>query len=186
MNEAIKKISVALKKPKLLIIMGICGIVLLVLSSFFSTGEENSDKIKTDDSGEFTESYRKGLEESVLKIVKSISGDKKATVVVTLESGIRYSYADSYDETSSNSSNDNSQNESSSSSKTYLTFKNDEGGEEPLVVTEIMPEIRGVAIVCAGGDNEVLAEKIKNAVTAALNITSKRVYIVGRSNYEKR
>ena len=59
--------------------------------------------------------------------------------------------------------------------------KNDaaDGGEQALIVTEIMPQIRGVAIICKGGNIEQTAEKIKNAVTAALNITSKRVYISG-------
>jgi stage III sporulation protein AG len=42
-----------------------------------------------------------------------------------------------------------------------------------------MPEIRGVAIVCIGGDNELIAQKIENTVTAALNITSQRVSIAG-------
>ena len=46
-------------------------------------------------------------------------------------------------------------------------------------MTAEMPEVRGVAIVCEGGDDEQINEKIKNAVTAALNITSKRVYIAG-------
>lgn len=185
MNEIIKKIYGIFKNPKLLIIMGACGVALLIFSGGFD-GEEKTEVKKDKEISEFTENYRENLEKSVLKIVKGISGDKNATVVVTLESGIRYDYADAYDETSSNSSNEKSQNESSSSSKTYLTVKNDEGGEEPLVVTEIMPEVRGVAIVCTGGDNEALAEKIKNAVTAALNITSKRVYIVGGNSYEKR
>ena len=185
MNKTIKKIYGLLKNPKLLIIMGACGVVLLIFSGGFGSQEETEVK-SNQDTLELTENYRENLEESVLKIVKGISGDKNATVVVTLESGIRYDYADSYNETSSNSSNEKSKNESSSSSKTYLTFKNDEGGEAPLVVTEIMPEVRGVAIVCTGGDNEALAEKIKNAVTAALDITSKRVYIVGGNSYEKR
>ena len=49
-----------------------------------------------------------------------------------------------------------------------------------------MPEVRGVAVVCRGGDDELINEKIKNAVTAALNITSKRVYIAGGTDNEKR
>ena len=46
--------------------------------------------------------------------------------------------------------------------------------------------MRGVAVVCEGGDDEIINEKITNAVTAALNITSKRVYIAGGSFNEKR
>ena len=49
-----------------------------------------------------------------------------------------------------------------------------------MLITEKMPEIRGVAIVCEGGDSEFIKEKITNSVTAALDITSKRVYICGR------
>ena len=60
-------------------------------------------------------------------------------------------------------------------------MKTADGGEQALLITEQMPEIRGVAIVCEGGDNEIINEKIKNTVTAALNITSKRVYICGRN-----
>ena len=49
-----------------------------------------------------------------------------------------------------------------------------------------MPEVRGVAIVGEGRDSEAINEKIENAVTAALDITSKRVYIAGGSYDEKR
>ena len=61
-----------------------------------------------------------------------------------------------------------------------------DGGEQALLVTTEMPEVRGVAIVCEGGDSEAINEKIENAVTAALDITSKRVYIAGGSYDEKR
>ena len=48
-----------------------------------------------------------------------------------------------------------------------------------MLITTEMPEVRGVAIVCEGGDDEETNQKIQSAVTAALNITSKRVYITG-------
>ena len=186
MNNTILKLTAIFKNPKLLITLGVCGIVLLLFSSVSASSNEKESLKNNTDTVKQTEEYRINLEENILKIVKSISGDKKATVVITLENSIKYSYADSTNITSSNSSGANSNNESSSSSKTYLTVRDDEGGENPLIITEIMPEVRGVAIVCEGGDNTELAEKIKNAVTAALNITSKRVYIVGGNNYEKR
>ena len=185
MNEAINKIKAFLKKPKLLIALGIFGIALLLFSSVFDTDTSKESKTTVSNIAE-VEEYRKTLEADILKIVKSISGDKKATVVVTLENGIKYSYADSFNSQSSNSSGTNTKNESNSSSKTYLTVRGDDGGENPLIITEIMPEVRGVAIVCEGGNDTVLAEKISKAVMAALNITSKRVYIVGGNSYEKR
>ena len=176
MNEKVKKI---IQNPKLLIILGICGIVLIFLSSLFSGNDTNTENSPISSVAYTAEQYNKMLEDDIKSIVTSITGDKNPTVVITLESGIRYSYA-SVDETDTSSSTGSVTDQSSESKKqSYITVKNADGGEQALIVTEIMPEVRGVAIICVGGNTEATAEKIKNAVTSALNITSKRVYISG-------
>ncbi len=173
MNEKIKKIT---QNPKLLVVLGLCGIVLIFISSLFG---DKSKEVKTDiETNAYTvEEYCEILETDIKNIVTGITGDRKPTVVITLESGVRYSYAKA-DETDTSSAVGSTTDQSSESKKqSYITVKTAEGGEQALVVTEIMPEVRGVAIICTGGNNEITVEKIKNAVTAALNITSKRVYI---------
>lgn len=176
MNEKIKRLT---QNPKLLIILGIGGIVLIFISSLFSGGDKKSESNVTSSVTYTAEQYSEMLEADIKNIVSSITGDKNPTVVITLESGIRYSYA-SADETDTSSSTGSTNDQSSESKKqSYITVKTADGGEQALIVTEIMPEVRGVAIICAGGNSETTAEKIKNAVTAALNITSKRVYISG-------
>lgn len=176
MNEKIKSLT---KNPKFLVIVGIGGILLIFLSSILGKND-NQTKKQTENQPNYTaEDYREKLEKSVKSIVSGISGDKTPTVVITLESGMRYSYAHA-DETDTSSATGSTTDQSSESKKqSYITIKNAEGGEEALIITQIMPEIRGVAIICDGGNNEIIIEKIKNAVTAALNITSKRVYISG-------
>lgn len=171
-----------IQNPKLLVILGISGIVLIFISSLFS-GSNNKAESSVASSVTYTaEQYSEMLEEDIKNIVTGITGDKNPTVVITLESGIRYSYA-SADETDTSSSTGSTNDQSSESKKqSYITVKTADGGEQALVVTEIMPEVRGVAIICSGGNSEATAEKIKNAVTAALNITSKRVYISGGTN----
>lgn len=42
---------------------------------------------------------------------------------------------------------------------------------------EIEPIIRGVVVVCQGGDDPVVVEKVLNAVTKALNVSSAKVCI---------
>ena len=175
MNDKLKQI---IQNPKALVIVGVCGIVLIFISSLFSNGDsEKTTDTKTDTYN--VEEYCKLLEDDVKSIVTGITGDKHPTVVVTLESGVRYSYV-SADETDTSSSTGSTSDQLSESKKqSYITVKTADGGEQALIVTEIMPEVRGVAIICSGGNAEATAEKIKNAVTAALNITSKRVYISG-------
>ena len=124
----------------------------------------------------YTVEVRVKEEEKILKRCRS----KKVTAVVTLESGVRYSYADTREQTSAEKQDSEEKSSDTELKEGYITVKSADGGEQALLVTEQMPEVRGVAIVCEGGDNEILREKIENAVTAALNITSKRVYICGR------
>lgn len=103
-------------------------------------------------------------------------------MIVTLDSGVRYSYADTREESSSDKTEKEAQVTDSEIKEGYITVKSASGGEEALLLKTEMPEIRGVAVVCEGGDNEYINEKIVNTITAALNITSKRVYICGRNN----
>ncbi len=175
MNEKIKNL---IKNPKVLIVVGITGIMLIFLSSFFpsDTSGENTSAIP---SGYNAEEYRINLEDNVKSIVTGITGDKSPTVVITLESGIRYSYASAAETDTSSSTGSSSDQSSESKKQSYITVKNSDGGEQALIITEIMPDVRGVAIICSGGNDETIAEKIENAVTSALNITSKRVYISG-------
>lgn len=176
-NQILQKLLSVLKNPKTLIILGITGIMLIFFSTLFT-----SEEVSVEESGEISvEEYRKGLEADLAETVKSITGSRKVKVIVTLDSSLRYSYADTIEESTSAETESNSQSTGSELKSGYITVKSPDGGEKALLLTTKMPEIRGVAVVCEGGDNEILREKIEKAVTAALNITSKRVYICGRN-----
>ncbi len=175
MNERIKN---AVKNPKLLITLGLVGIFLIFISSVLPSGNNSKEESLQLDSYNAQE-YRLTLEQDIKNIVTGITGDKNPTVVITLESGVRYSYASANETDTSSASGTSSDQSSESKKQSYITVKTADGGEKALVVTEIMPEVRGVAIICTGGEIQATAEKIENAVTAALNITTKRVYISG-------
>ncbi len=168
-----------LRNPKTLVILGVIGILLIFFSSFGTSEKKKETALITE--GIDTEAYKEAIEADITEMVRSITGNKKVNVVVTLDSGIKYSYADTREEISSDKTEKESQSLNTELKEGYITVKSDNGGEEALLVTTQMPEIRGVAVVCEGGDNAVINEKIMNAVTAALNITSKRVYICGRN-----
>lgn len=182
MNSILKKFAAVRLNPKLLLILGISGMVLILISNFIPSSSKSSvSEQKSIDA----EDYRKTVEKNVRDIVTGITGDKEPTVVVTLESGIRYNYADSKESDTSESTGKETEENRKATKQSYITVRTSDGGEKPLVVNEIMPEIRGVAIVCELGDSSPVAEKIQNAVTAALDITSQRVYVSGGISNEK-
>ncbi len=179
MNNILGKYITHFKNPKILIIVGAVGILLIYLSSFFGS-TDTKEKAEANQSTLSAEQYRKQLEEDICDMVSQITGSKKVTAVITLESGIKYSYADIKEETEAGKTEQDEESFDKELKAGYITVKTADGGEQALLITENMPEIRGVAIVCEGGDNEIINEKIKSTVTAAFNITSKRVYICGR------
>lgn len=74
-----------------------------------------------------------------------------------------------------------SQIEGAGTTKVLLTMENSveyvylEGGTTKT--KEIEPHIRGVLVVCEGGDNPVVVERITQAVTKALDISTAKVCI---------
>ena len=183
MGKLSDKLKSLLNKPKLLVVIGIVGILLIYLSGFLpSSGDKTRQSAASDISAE---EYRDAVNESVRSIVTGITGDKDPTVIVTLETGMRYDYANAKESDTSASSGGDSAENRKATKQSYITVRTSDGGETPLIVTEFMPQIRGVAIVCYRGNDPDIAEKIENAVTAALDITSQRVYVSGGISNEK-
>lgn len=168
MKEKIAKLLANQKASKIILILGVIGIVLIFVSSIKS---ENTDEALPVTS-EFSQSeYLQGLEDDVKQMVLGICGDSSAIVTITLDTGIVYEYAG---ETKQKGAEDQNKT-SNESEKTYVTVKDKNGAETPLIITSYMPKIRGVSVICNA--NEADAERIKNAVSAALDITSRKIYI---------
>ncbi len=178
MNRQIKDIIEKIKEPKILIIIGVSGILLIFASSFF--GGSKKTEVSADHSPAMSaQEYKESLEKSVKDTVATITGSENVSVMITLESGIKYSYADINEDSTDQKTESERESKSRDTKQSYITVKSADGGEEALIVAEYMPQVKGVAIICEGGDNEIIKEKIESAVMAALDITSKRVYIAG-------
>ena len=156
-----------------LIIFGIFGVLLLVIPEFIPQKVEKVEVLTADD-------FIRQTEERLTVLVGSIDGAGACRVMVTLENGVEYVYAT---EQKSNSDRE----EDTSDGDTRLTQRDDsesaailidtDNGHKGLLVTEIQPTVRGVVVVCEGGDNEAVRTRVSQAVTVALNISAKRVCI---------
>ena len=175
-----KKIEDFLKTKKLdriIFIAGIAGIALIFSSTLFPQKEKQKEETKV--ASFSAEEYCQMVEGKVKDIVVGIAGDTSPVISVALETGINFVYAD---ETKQNTQNENDRT-SEETEQTYKIVTQSDGTETPLILTEQMPKIRGIAIVCKT-NSENQEEEIKNAVMAAFDLTSKRVYIAGRTNVQ--
>lgn len=149
---------------KVVIILGIAGILLIFLSSVLPSGGKKT----ADTSAGDTEQYCKMLEQKVALIVGGITGSDDVSVAVTLDCGKQYIYADEGRQSEDEDSNNREQ--------SYAIIRSSDGGENGLLVTEYMPTVRGVAIVCSPVSPET-EQRVCDAVMAALDISSKKIYV---------
>ena len=129
------------------------------------------------------ETRRETLQQNLENIISSIDGAGKSKVLVTFENSVETVYA-TEEKKNKEASEDKAEGEVTRKKETddcekkYITIKDGEGTEHALAVTEIEPKVKGVVAICKGGDNPVVKQKVTEAITTALNITSKRVCVI--------
>lgn len=171
------------KKIKILFVLFLIGIILIFLSSNFdkSIDEKKVDAVESISSDE----YIKKTEEKLKATLSEMLSGEDVSVMVTIENGFEYVYAsenksDNDVVKDANEDSGTKTQQRDSNENTYKTIKDTDGNETPLIVSEIMPKIRGVFVVCENGDDETLQFAIKSAVQTVLNISSEKIFVTGK------
>lgn len=168
-------------KSQIIIMVGLIGIILISMSGFFEKGTNNKEKIPAQ--SQSLENRREKLEQNLENIISSIEGVGKSKVLVTFENSAETVYA-TEEKKNKEASEDKTEGETTRKKETddcekkYITIKDGEGTEHALAVTEIEPKVKGVVVICQGGDNPIVKERVVEAIKTALNITSKRVCVI--------
>lgn len=181
MMDGVKKIAAYIKqKPNVLVIIGLVGIVLIFVSGFFGGGNKSSSQATENITAQ---EYAKSLQTQLEQAVHAVTGGE-ASVVVTLETDIEYVYASEVKEDSKQvedvSGTDQSKiQKDGSNEKNYVIVNDEQGNDVPLIVTSVMPRVKGVVVTCEGGDDAALQQKIETLVSTALDISSQKVCVMG-------
>lgn len=168
------------KGTTILLIVGIVGIALIALTSILPSAAKK--QASSTSSSLSTAAYAKQLESQLSSIVGHIDGVGRVKVMVTVESGVQYVYEqnqkDTNNTTTSSSGDGNTQNqENKGSEQSTVIMDNGSGGQQPLIKTELQPAIKGVVVVCDGGDNPVVQESVVSTVMTALDIPSNHISV---------
>ena len=156
------------KRGRWLWAVGAIGVALVLLS-----GVQPKKAVTTATN---PEAFIRETEERLTEIVSSIEGAGACRVLVTLENGVEYVYA-TEQKVNTDRQQDTDRFTQRNDSESSVIIVEGSDGREGLLVTEIQPTIRGVVVVCEGGDREEIRARVVEAVTVALNVTSKRVCV---------
>lgn len=156
MTEKLKKWFGGTNKMRLLVALGVTGIVLIGLSEWWEKPVKTEDTLTVS-----ARQIEEALEARVASLLSHIDGVGSCYVMVTLEQSAQQVYAA----------------ESANGSEKVLTVTTD-SGPVGLSVTEIQPIIRGVVVVCDGGAEPSVRERVQTAVATAFNLSSRRVCVL--------
>lgn len=169
-------------RPKLLATMGILGILLILLSEAGGKGQ-NELPVSYSQTAE-NETYIQTMELKLTDLVENVSGAGKAHVMVTLEQGTQYVYASeskkAVDETQSRDGEESSKVQQKDNSEKKIVVLEENGISRPLVETSKEPQVKGVVVVCEGGNSSAVQQRVTEVLTTVLGIGSNQVCVVPR------
>lgn len=184
MEQFSKKLAALFQKTdklKIMVILGIIGMLLIGLSQVSGKTKEKETVIAPSQSDA---DYCAETEAKIKQLVAAITGDKDCIVAVTLNTGTEYVYANQTttdtDRTEDSAANKSTTKESRKDAQQYIIMKSENGTEQPLTVTEKKPEIRGVAIV-TNGITPARSEKIEASIAAMLELSARRISITEKA-----
>ena len=144
-----------LDKSKLIIIgAAALGIMCILMSSHTEHAEQKETQ-------EYTEIgfYTTYLEERIIDLCNSIYGVSETKVFLTLDTSSEYIYQ-------------------GDGVSDFLILSSEEG-ETAVKLCEIYPMVRGIAVVCEGGDSPRIKETVTDLLSAALGLSTNKIKVAG-------
>lgn len=182
-----KKCISKLKKIKhfeiILVVVFIAAVLLIWFADFGgnkTNKNTNEISVNTKNASSLSK-YTNELEQRLCAVLSEIDGAGKVSVMITFDGDSEVILATTKDEkstTNTTTSQGGTKNDSQTktvSSEPVLITQN--GTTNPIVLMEIMPQIKGVIVVAQGANNVRVKLDLLKAVEALLNVNSGQVEI---------
>ena len=198
-NKTGKLFVLSKKRLPWLLVLFLIGVVLLTVSNFIpeqktssvsevSSQEKENGTLHTDKpqyTGTGSMAEAEGAIEARLEaILAKVEGVGEVSVTVILENGPEYIYAinENINETKTEEKGNNGSSrvtvETTNSDQMVMAQPGNLGGQQPVVVKEMKPEIAGVLVAAEGARNAHIKETLARAVQTLLNVSPHKVSIL--------
>jgi len=160
------------------LLIGLAGICLIVLADALWSGSASKENVQeTAAKPQPVVSTEQVLEERLTGMIESVQGAGKVRVMVTLENAGETVYATNEKSDTQVSDTSAGITDRRTSYENEHVFFDAQEGRQPLVETRLEPEVKGVAVVCEGGDDVTVIRRITDLVSVVLNLPSNRVCV---------
>lgn len=161
-------------KVLIIVIIGVLGLLMIAASELIPKGkaDKSGDISNSPVDTSYSSSFKNETERELKEIISKIDGVGEVSLMLTLDGTTEYVYAEDVDtETDENSDS------KSDKYKNEVIIVDSDGEEKALVKKIIEPKVKGVVIVCSGGGNIEVKERVIKAVSSALNISTNNICV---------
>lgn len=162
MND-IKAFILKNRTASVLLAIALLGAVLLIFGSDAEGGQISGENTAN-------EEYISAVENKIEQMIKQVCRGE-VTVIVTAESSEEYVYAENTEEMTEKN---NGEAVRTSRSNQYAVING-----QTVIKTVLKPKIRGIAVVCLGGDDPVLQYKIIKLLSCAYGVSEAKICVAG-------
>ena len=172
--------------PLRLILVGICGIFLILVSLPDEKGGGKTISESTEEIQEMkqtekeNENYTTHMEQRLKKMLEKMEGVGKAEVMITLLSS-RESVVNKdtpYEEEKEEQEGNEKKISSKKSGQEETVLIEEDGNQVPFVLKQYEPEVEGVIAVIEGGDDPVTVSRVTEAIQALFHVEVHKIKVL--------
>ncbi len=160
-------------KKWLPLLVAVVGVVLLLaanrLPQYTHAATDSTDRGGESVAEDELAIYTTTLTQQIEELCSCVEGAGQVRAAVSLQGGFTYLYAADSEQKSDGEGGEQS-------SESYITVGNG-SSESAVLLTRVPPAVRGIGIVCQGGDDPAVRAEIISLLSAAYGVGSNRIYV---------
>ena len=173
----IKQITDKSNRVKLLTFMGVAAILLILISEMIPRSDRKESETTAETIAKADNSYTDNTEVRLKELLSKIKGVGKTDLILSAECGEEYVFAEELE-----TSSDKGEKDSSEKYKNKLFISDKNGSKEAVVKKVINPRFNGALVICEGGGDALIKERVIKAVSAALDLPTSKICVESRTN----
>ncbi|WRS28149.1 hypothetical protein U6B65_03200 [Oscillospiraceae bacterium MB08-C2-2] len=171
------------KRVGIIVLAGLAGMTLIALPAFFKSKDETKEVQASSTPEASSADYARQLEQELTALVSKIEGVGRVQVMVTLEGGVEYVYAQEQKRNTDKTQEITGEQQVGKTyqkeniEEKYILVESEYGKKQPLILRQLQPKVQGVVILCEGAGNIRVEQVLTQVVTTALPVGSNKVCI---------
>ena len=158
------------KRNRLLILVGVIGVLLLLLSEAPGIGNGSAEPAEAD--GDLFSALQESTQRQLQKLIENVDGAGKTLVMVSFETNGEYDFA-----TDKKTESAVGERTTESAREESVVLVDGSSGDTGLLLKTVAPTIRGVAVVCEGGGSAAVKREVTEIIRAALGIGREKIHV---------